>query len=365
MRIIDDRTGTVGDTVSTPEEALLALSADSEERLARGLRNVWHHVHPDDAAVEGDDDEDDEPERRTVQVVAEQRPGVLAAALKADGVYRRRRALRWSTWDFRFDPFHDTNVMDWPRPVSELRGEAALAEATIGELAAHLNAGLRGDLAALLGDCADFVRLDDDFERSDGPPQTVWDRFRFDSDLYELDVKSVAAAIAGGPARWDAVDDWTPAGGVDGDPYAVCRYGWGPLRARVRLTAAELLERYLAGDAELSLYRMVLDYGEGPTEFIWPDQSYMCCGHPCGYDGALPPLGVHDWGRPHASVYRRGRLCRICGTARYAGLLTSRRLASDETAPLGVSEPLEELPPATLMAIARDGADAVACDLHR
>ena len=115
-------------------------------------------MHPDDAAVEGDDDEGDEPERRTVQAVAKQRPGVLAAALDSDGVYRGRRVLRWSTWDLRFDPFNDTNVMEWPRPVSELRGEAALAEATIGELAAHLNAGLRGDLAALLGDCADFVR---------------------------------------------------------------------------------------------------------------------------------------------------------------------------------------------------------------
>ena len=99
MRIIDDRTGAVGVTVCTPEEALLALSADSEERLARGLRNVWHHVHPDDAVVEGDDDEGDVPERRTVQAVAKQRPGVLAAALKADGVYRRRRVLRWSAWD--------------------------------------------------------------------------------------------------------------------------------------------------------------------------------------------------------------------------------------------------------------------------
>ena len=229
MRIIDDRTGAVGVTVSTPEEALLALSADSEERLARGLRNVWHHVHPDDAAVEGDDDEDDVPERRTVQVVAKQRPGVLAAALDSDCVYRRRRELRWSMWDLRFDPFNDTNVMEWPRRVSELRGEAALAEATIGELAAHLNAGLRGDLAALLGDCADFVDVDDVFGRGDGPPQTVWDRFRFDSDLYEFDVKSVAAAIAGGPARWDAVDDWTPAVASTATPMrcaALCGGRW-------------------------------------------------------------------------------------------------------------------------------------------
>ena len=305
MRIIDDRTGTVGVTVSTPEEALLALSADSEERLARGLRNVWHHVHPDDAAVEGDDDEDDEPERRTVQVVAEQRPGVLAAALKADGVYRRRRALRWSSWDFRFDPFHDTNVMDWPRPVSELRGEAALAEATIGELAAHLNAGLRGDLAALLGDCADFVRLDDGFERSDGPPQTVWDRFRSASDLYEFDVQSVAAAIAGGPARWDrmAVDDWTPAGhqASTATPMRCAATCWGPLGARVQLTAAELLERYLAGDAELSLYRMVLDYGEGPTEFIWPMRPVLHVLRPPVRLRRRPPAARHcRRGRPPA-----------------------------------------------------------------
>ena len=269
MRIIDERTATVGHTVSTPEEALLALSADIEERLARGLHYLWYHQHPDDAAAGSDDDADDEREPRTVRAVAEQRPGVLGAALSAKG---QRRAERWATWDLRFGAFTEANVMDWPRTVGELRSEAALAEASIGELVAHLNAGLRGDLAALLRDCAEFVSPEDDHGgRRAETPETVWNRFRADSGLYDLDVKEAAAAIASGPARWDALDEWRAAGGVDGDPYAVCRYGWGPMRARVQLTAAELLDWYLAGDAELTLYRMVLDYGRvqpsssGPT----------------------------------------------------------------------------------------------------
>ena len=183
----------------------------------------------------------------------------------------------------------------------------------------------------------------------------MWNRFRRDSDLYELDVKEAAAAIKSGPARWDALDEWRAAGGVDGDPYAVCRYAWGPMRARVQLTAAELLAAYLAGDAELTLYRMVLDYGDGPTEFIWPDQPRTCCGYESGCDGTAPPLNVRHWGRPDVYLSERGRYCRVCGAARYFALLTQRRLDSDETAPLGESEPLEALPPATLTAIARDG----------
>ena len=122
---------------------------------------------------------------------------------------------------------------------------------------------------------------------------------------------------------------------------------------------------YLAGDAELTLYRMVLDYGEGPTEFIWPDQPRTCCGYESGCDGTAPPLSVRHWGRPDVYLSERGRYCRVCGAARYFGLLTQRRLDSGETAPLGESEPLEALPPATLTAIARDGADAVAWDLGR
>ncbi|MXV89563.1 MAG: hypothetical protein F4121_11930 [Acidimicrobiia bacterium] len=361
MRIIDDRTGQAGETVSTAEEALLALSARTDERLARGLRHVWDFVHPDDAVV----DSDDEPERRTLQAVAEQRPGVLAAALSPPGGRAVGHLRAWSPWNPQFDPFNETNVLAWPRTVSELRGDAVLAEATLGELAAHLNAGLRGDLAALLRDCADFVRADDGFEPRDETQRTVWDHFRYHSDLYELDLAAVAAAIASGPPAWETLDDWTPTGGIDDDPYTVCRYVWGPLGARVHLSAAELLQRYLAGDATLTLYRVVLDYGEGPTEFIWPDQTYVCCGFKCGWDGTLPPLGVNYWGRPHVDVYARGRCCRICGRGRYAGLLTKRQLDSDETATLGVSEPLDELPPATLTAIAHHGADAVACELRR
>ena len=365
MRIIDERTATVGKTVSTPEEALLALSADSEQRLARGLRYVWYYVHPDDAAADSDDDGADERERRTVRAVAEQRRGVLGTALSPDA---ERPAWRraWSTWNARFDTFSEANVMDWPLTVSELRSQAALAEATIGELAAHLNAGLRRDLAALLRDCADFVSAEDGHGDSRAESsETVWDRFRSGSDLYELTVGEAAAAIAAGPARWDDLDEWRAAGGVDGDPYAVCRYAWGPLRARVELTAAELLDRYLAGDADLRLYRMVADYGEGPTEFIWPDQTRICCGFETGYGDVAAPVSIHGWGHPHVSLSASGRCCRICGTTYIGRLLTRRRLDSDETAPLGTVETLDALPPAALTAIARDGADAVACDLSR
>ena len=168
-----------------------------------------------------------------------------------------------------------------------------------------------------------------------------------------------------GPARWDALDEWRAAGGVDGDPYAVCRYAWGPLRARVELTAAELLDRYLAGDADLRLYRMVADYGEGPTEFIWPDQTRICCGFETGYGDVAAPVRIHGWGHPHVSLSASGRCCRICGTTYIGRLLTRRRLDSDETAPLGTVETLDALSPAALTAIARDGADAVACDLSR
>ena len=363
MRIIDERTGAVGDTVSTPEEALLALSGDSEERLARGLRYVWGYVHPDDATTDGAGEGHSDGERRSVRAAAKQRGGVLGAALGADGG-RPGRLLR--TWTLRFDPFTEANASEWPRAVSALRGQPALAEATLGEMAAHLNADLRGDLAALLGECADYVAPDDDsFGRRDEAPQTVWDRFRVDNDLYDLDVGEVAAAIAGGPARWDALDEWTPAGGVDGDPYAVCRYAWGPLGARVQLTAAELLERYLAGDADLSLFRMVVDYGEGPTEFIWPDQPRTCCGQQGGCGGDAAPVRIRNWGRPGVYLSAHGRYCGVCGAGRYFGLLTKRPLGSDETAPLGVSEPVDALPPATLTAIASDGVDAVACDLRR
>ena len=145
----------------------------------------------------------------------------------------------------------------------------------------------------------------------------------------------------------------------------MCRYAWGPMSARVQLTAAELLATYLAGDAELALHRIVIDYGDGPTELIWPDQPRACCGQQSGHNGTAPAANVHHWGRPSAYLYAHGRYCRVCGAARYGSLLTRRRLDSDETTPLGETEPLETLPPATLLAIARDGVDAIACDLRR
>ena len=310
MRTIDDRSGTAGYTVSTPEEALLALSADIEKRLSMGLCWIWDYEHPDAAdAAAGGDDADGDRERRTVRAVAAQRSGVLGAALRHGDAHAESGRWRWSPWELRFDAFAEANVMDWPRTVGELRGEAALAEATIGELAAHLNAGLRGDLAAVLGDCADFVLPGRGHARDRAETsETVWERFRADSDLYELDAQQTIAAIKAGPALWDALDEWTPAGGVDGDPYAVCRYAWGPMRARVQLTAAELLAAYLAGDAELALHRIVIDYGDGPTELIWPDQPRTCCGQQSGHNGTAPAANVHHWGRPNAYLYAHGRL---------------------------------------------------------
>ena len=254
MRIIDERTGAVGDTVSTPEEALLALSGDSEQRLARGLRYVWDYVHPDDATTDGADEGDGE--RRSVRDAAKQRGGVLGAALGADGG-RPGRLLR--TWTLRFDPFTEANASEWPRAVSALRGQPALAEATLGEMAAHLNADLRGDLAALLGRCADYVAPDDDgFGRRDEAPQTVWDRFRVDNDLYHLDVGEVAAAIAartGALGRPRRVEGRPAASTATPMRCAATRGGrCAPACSSPPLNSSP---RYLAGDAELTLYRMV------------------------------------------------------------------------------------------------------------
>ena len=108
-------------------------------------RHVWGYLHPDDAGI---DDEDGDRERRTVFRVAKQRPGVLGETLRRD----------WPTWELGLAPFDESNVPEWPQRESELRRDPALAGATTAELAAHLNARLRGDLAALLRDCGGFVR---------------------------------------------------------------------------------------------------------------------------------------------------------------------------------------------------------------
>ena len=361
MYIIDDRTDAVGRTVSSAEEAQLALRRDTEGRLERALRDIFDCEHPDDAFR--DDRDDDERESRTVRTLAGEMP-LLGAALRArEGGARIGR--RWHRWELRWDMFTERNVVDWPRSVSELRGEAALAEASIAELAAHLNATMRGELAEVLRAGARYICPESGFGDSSGDePATAWDRFQSAGDLYALSLEEGAEAITAGAVAWEALDEWSPTGGADGDPYGVCRFGWGPLRARVRLTAGELLAVYLAGDAELTLYRGVYDYGDGPTEFVWPDQRRLCCGFEAGAGDRVAPICVNNWASPHVSGSAAWGRCRICGTTYPGALLTRRRLGDGETATLGVTETLDRLPAETLAAIARHGADALACELR-
>ena len=349
MRIIDDTRGTVGPQVASEEEALVALSQGLDRRIQDGLS--WGVLSCEEP---GDDASDDDAKRRTVRDVAAE-AAVLGGALGGSGVVR-------------FDGFTAANVAAWPVKISELRRDGALADADLGALAAHLNARLRGDVAKVLRDCADFGSPrwerrkfgDEESEET----RTAWDCFCVDGDLYELSLGEVVEAIRGGPPSWEALDEWTPAGGVDGDPFTVRRFAWGPLRARVELQAAELLESYLAGDAELVLRRTVIDFGKGATEIIWPEQPRVCCGYSCGFD-ELPPISVHRAFRPDAALSARGRICRVCMVARYASILTCRAVDGDATTPLGAVETIDGLPNGTLAAIARDGAAAVARDLPR
>ena len=357
MRIIADNSGWIlggvlGREVSTMEEALHALRTGVARRLAWGVSLVWGYLHPDDAAVAA---EDGERKRRTVFRVARQRPGVVGEALRRG----------WPTWELGLAPFGESNVPDWPLSVAELRRDPELAGATIAELAAHLNACLRGDLAALLGDCGDYVRPEQHLVVAPNVvPETVSERFREEShwaDAARLECDSVEA---GGP-QWEALDEWTPGGGLGGDPLTVCRFRLGGEGARVQLTPAELLAALLAGDVELALYRTVLDDGDGPTEFIWPEPR-RCCGADLRLSD--PPLPVALWREPYLhrrepGYVERSRRCGACRATLVGGVLVSRRLGAGEESPLGARGALDALPAATLDAITRDGVDSVAWDL--
>ena len=367
MRIVDFRTGTRECSVSSEEEARIGLSAIVDDAIRAGVDyKLRRCVHPDDidAADSGADCgcrlEEDSDAVRTVEHVAAKTP-VLGAALDPTPGGSRMRRVSWGLASVPFEPFTARNTLDWPVGVAALRGDAALADAGVEELARHLNMRLREDLAAVLRECVDY--LDPRGDRGDRPA-TMWERFGETSGLSDVTLAEVTEAIVAGPVTWDAVDEWTPGGGVDGDPYTVCRYAWGALRARVQLEPRELLELYLRGDADLALHRMVVDYGKGRTEFIWPEQARVCCGLSSGFDGSAPPINIARWGRPDVSLRARGRYCRVCGAASYGSLLTCRPADGDAAeCPLGVAEPLDALPPGTLAAIARDGIDPVAGDL--
>ena len=359
MRIIGDNFGwagggVLGREVFSMQEALRALSGGVARRLEWGLSVVWGYLHPDDAAI---DDEDGDPRRRTVFRVAKQRPGVLGEALRRD----------WPTWELGLAPFDGSNVPEWPQSESELRHDPALAGATIAELAAHLNARLRGDLAALLRDCGGFVRPD--LHLVEVPavvPETVSRRFGEESHEADVSWLEEGAVEAGGP-QWEALDEWTPGGGVGGDPQTVCRFRLGREGARVQLTPAELLAAHLAGDVELDLYRTVLDDGEGPSEFIWPEPR-RCCGADLRLSDPPRPvqLGREAYTPRDVPGYvERSHRCDTCGATLVGSVLTCRRLGPGEEAPLGAREPLDDLPAATLDVIARDGVESVAWELRR
>ena len=358
VRIVDGRTGSIGHTVSTAEEAGLALSAAFDERLRCGLRHdLWRY----------EDRSDNDGERRTVGDVAAATAVLGAAQRPMSGGWRFGRNCPMSA-ETLLDPFMGRNVFNWPVTVEELRGDAALADADLDELAAHLNTRLRGDIAAVLRECADFGARRHDRRKfnTDEPEEdeTVWDCFRRGSDLYELSLSEVVDAIRCGPVSWEPLDEWTPTGGVDGNPFMVCRYVWGPLAASVQLEARELLDVHLAGDADVTLYRIVVDVGEGPVELIWPEQRRTCCGQSQDVAGTSAPIQVTHWGRPDVEMYAGGRRCPVCGAAHYGSLLV-RRALGDSLEPLGVVAEIDALPAATLAAIACDAANAVTGDLPR
>ena len=71
------------------------------------------------------------------------------------------------------------------------------------------------------------------------------------------------------------------------------------------------------------------------------------------------------WGYLHPDDVERPHRCGACGAALVGGILARRRLGAGEEAPLGVREPLDALPAATLDAIARHGVAGVAWELRR
>ena len=240
-----------------------------------------------------------------------------------------------------FDCYTVANAAEWPLSPSELRTASGLAGADLQALAAYLNAELRREAAHTLTQCAEFVRDD---------ATTVWDDFRSQNGLHGATLPDVIDAITSGAAEWRPLCDWTPSGGALGDPFTVCRYAWGSLRFAVKLDAHELVERHLAGDADLTLYRGVLDYGDGPHEIIWPHQQFICCGRAhrlC--DEQRWPCRPRHWGRRDTQILTAATQCPACGAISSGSWLTFRPLESAEE-PSAVVGRIHALPPETLAA---------------
>ena len=247
-----------------------------------------------------------------------------------------------------FDCYTAANTAEWPLSPSELRTTSGLAGADLQTLAAHLNAELRREAAHTLAQCAEFARDD---------ATTIWDAFRSQNGLHGATLPDVVDAITSGAAQWTLLCDWAPSGGALGDPFTVCRYAWGSLRYAVKLDAPELIERHLAGDADLALYRGILDYGDGPQEIIWPHQQFICCGRAhrlC--DEARWPCRPKSWPRRDTAMLTNEILtaavqCPDCGAIDSGSWLTFRALESTEE-PLAVVGRIDAVPPETLVATA-------------
>ncbi len=347
MRIVDHTTGWSLHRVGSEEEAQLALARIVNERLRRSAARLW---------VCGWSNGQPGALGRTVGDVAAATE-VLGGALRPpDGDPIGRRT--WCVEDLVVAPFTVHNTADWPVTVAELRLDSSLAEVEVAALAVHLNGRFAGDVAAVLTVCADY--------RAAADGETLWDRIRDGGDLWGATVANVAEAVRCGGRCWTALCAWTPGGGADGDPYLVARYAWGPLRAAVKLDSHELLERHLAGDVELVLYRTVIDAGAGRTEYIWAQQNFRCCDRdwPLAGGDRVPiwtvPWNRHQpgWNTPRARLWSRAMQCMICGAVSVPSWLTRRHVGED-SGPLGAIEPIDALPTATLTAAAAGGLRAI------
>ena len=347
MRIIDHTTGRSLHRVGSEEEALLGLAGIAERRLTAAVHAL---------CVCGFANGEQGAARRTVADAAAATPVLGGALFPPDGDPIGRRA--WDLGSLMLEPFTPRNAAGWPVPLGELRRDPGLAGAPVGELAAQLNARLRADAAAVLAECADY--------RDPDGGQTLWDLVADRCDLPAATLGDVVVALRSGGRCWEALSGWEPAGGADGDPFLVARYRWAGLLASVKLDSHELLARCLAAEADLALYRTVIDAGGGRTEFIWPAQRFVCCGRdwPLAGGDRIPVWTAQwadrdsRWGRPGALLVAQGVQCMICGAVSYPSWLT-RRDVPDHTGPLAVIEPLDDLPAETLAAAAAHGLAAV------
>ena len=345
MRVIDHRTGRTVYRVASQDEALVALGVIVDERLVDAAvdRQILGFHNGRRGAL-----------RRTVRDAVTD-TAVLGGALCQQGRDGADSAP-WGQLILSFDSFTAANTTKWPVSVAELRTNSTLAECSIGDLAAHLNAQLRAELADVLTACADYQSP----RNNDAMTALAW---VCRGDLAGASLQEVTDMVRSARNSATALWDWTPNGGAHGDPFAVCAYAIGPLRYDIRLEAHELLDLHLAGNVDLALYRMIIDIGAGPTEVIWPAQNFACCDQNRTLTGTDQiPLHAPRWGEPAAPLVATSAQCRLCGATSYYSTLT-RRALSDGSEPLGIVEEIDALPTATLTAIAAIGLHAVTADL--